>query len=144
MLKINKLHSLQLKLLRCKREKGRPMGIGRPTMCPSPPACHFPLDIQKYLHYWGGGGKSVPTDQNFYFLSEENRVISEDQTGESACTKLLPKCIHPSTLQMLSPQKDAMSALRSQRLYFLPPCLISQQWNMGLCVHEMKASSENQ
>jgi len=32
MLKINKLHSLHLKLPRCKREKGRPMGCGRPTM----------------------------------------------------------------------------------------------------------------
>lgn len=36
-----------------------------------------------------------------------------------------------------------MSVLRTTALYILLPHLISQQWNLGLCAYEMKASSES-
>lgn len=36
-----------------------------------------------------------------------------------------------------------MSVLRTTTLYILLSHLISQQWNLGLCAHEMKASSES-
>lgn len=79
----------------------------------------------------------------FFSLIIADSYPREEAEGETVCIRLLLKHILTSTLWVFSPQRVVKGELRTTTLYILPPHLINQQCNLGLCAHEMKASSES-